>query len=224
MSGLPRNVIAIFVSGESALFTRPDHRRQRLSYPVIPPSAARGLLEQIVFDHAFWWKIHRIDLCSPILLRSEARQEIHFDDSQHLEEICLRESVIVESPAYVIYAEIAKKPGVTASYWAAKSDGFWHESTRRIERGQAWATPYFGMRENAVSTWRLATSADEPVPIDMDLTLPIRIFDEVPFEENRALRHEGGAAKQGTLNPLFVPLRMRQGRMPITAQSVTWTV
>lgn len=136
----------------------------------MPPSAARELLEQIVFDHAFWWKIHRVDVCSPVVLRSEARQEIHFDDPGKLEEICLRESVIVESPAYVIYAEIARKPGVSEGYWASKSDGFWHESNRRIERGQAWGTPFFGMREHAVSSWRLAASTDRPVEIDMDIT------------------------------------------------------
>jgi CRISPR-associated protein Cas5d len=224
MSGLPKNVLGVFVSGDSALFTRPDHRRQRLSYPVMPPSAARGLLEQIVFDHAFWWKIHRIDLCSPLLLRSEARQEIHFDDPGKLEEICLRESVIVESPSYVVYAEIARKPGVSDGYWNAKSDGFWHESKRRIERGQAWGTPFFGTREHGVACWRPASAEDVPVAVDIDLTLPIRIFDEVPFDESRPLRHQGGIAGHGELNPLLVPLRVRGGRMPITAQSVKWAL
>ena len=37
--------IAVKVWGEYALFTRPEFKSERVSYQVITPSAARGLLE-----------------------------------------------------------------------------------------------------------------------------------------------------------------------------------
>lgn len=39
--------------GELACFTRPEMKVERVSYPVITPSAARGLLEAILYKPQF---------------------------------------------------------------------------------------------------------------------------------------------------------------------------
>jgi CRISPR-associated protein Cas5d len=46
--------------GELACFTRPEMKVERVSYSVITPSAARGLLESIIFKPQFRWHIRRI--------------------------------------------------------------------------------------------------------------------------------------------------------------------
>lgn len=214
-------IIALHVSAASACFTRHDHTRQRLTYPVMPPTAARGLLETIVFDHRFWWKVHRIDVCSPIVFRTETRQEFNFGtEGGDSEKILLREGVLLESPAYVVFVEPIVKAGVTDK----NQTGVVAEARRKIERGQAWGTPYLGTREN-MADFRLASPEDGPYPVDMDLTLPIRLFDEVPFDPNAGQRHlTSQRAAVGSYNPVFVPLQVRAGRMSVTAESRGWTL
>jgi CRISPR-associated protein Cas5d len=43
-----------------ALFTRPEFGAERVSYPVMTPSAARGVLEAIFWKPEFTWKVHEI--------------------------------------------------------------------------------------------------------------------------------------------------------------------
>ena len=217
----PRSaIIALHVAAKSACFTRHDHTRQRLTYPVMPPTAARGLLEAIVFDHRFWWKVHRIDVCSPIVFRTETRQEFNFGPGADSTEILLREGVLLESPSYLVFAEPVVKAGVTDK----NQLGVLAEARRKIERGQAWGTPYLGMREH-MADFRLATPDDVPVPVDLDVTLPIRLFDEVPYDPAVGERHESARRAQvGLYNPIFVPLEVRGGRMPVTGESTTWTL
>jgi CRISPR-associated protein Cas5d len=46
--------------GDLACFTRPEMKVERVSYPVITPSAARGLLEAILYKPQFRWRVRRI--------------------------------------------------------------------------------------------------------------------------------------------------------------------
>ena len=56
---MPRGV-SVKVWGPFALFTRPEFAVERVSYDVIPPSAARGILEAIHWQSAIRWVIDRI--------------------------------------------------------------------------------------------------------------------------------------------------------------------
>ena len=49
--------IAVRVSGRYALFTRPEMKVERVSYDVITPSAARGMIEAIYWKPAIRWVI-----------------------------------------------------------------------------------------------------------------------------------------------------------------------
>jgi CRISPR-associated protein Cas5d len=46
--------------GPLACFTRPELKVERVSYPVMTPSAARGVLEAVLWKPAIAWRIHRI--------------------------------------------------------------------------------------------------------------------------------------------------------------------
>src|SRR5260370_8814115 len=62
--------------GEFACFTRPEMKVERVSYPVMTPSAARGLLEAILYKPQFRWRIHRVAVRKPIRFLSVRRNEL----------------------------------------------------------------------------------------------------------------------------------------------------
>lgn len=58
--------IQVEVWGDYACFTRPEMKTERVSYDVMTPSAARGLLESVYWHPGLRWMIDRIRVCSPI--------------------------------------------------------------------------------------------------------------------------------------------------------------
>jgi len=57
--------VSLKVWGEFALFTRPELKVERLSYPFMTPSAARGVLDAILFKPQMRWNIRRITAIEP---------------------------------------------------------------------------------------------------------------------------------------------------------------
>src|SRR5579864_9242909 len=68
--------LALRVSGALACFTRPELKVERVSYPVMTPSAARGVLEAIVWKPAIRWRVERIKVLSPIVFTAFRRNEV----------------------------------------------------------------------------------------------------------------------------------------------------
>ncbi|WP_029009609.1 type I-C CRISPR-associated protein Cas5c [Azospirillum halopraeferens] len=68
--------IKLRVSGPRACFTRPEMKVERVSYDVITPSAARGILEAIHWKPAIRWAIDRIHVLAPIRFQSIRRNEV----------------------------------------------------------------------------------------------------------------------------------------------------
>ena len=68
--------IRVEVWGDYALFTRPEMKTERISYDVMTPSAARGLLESIYWHPGMKWCIDRIHVCSPIRFTNIRRNEV----------------------------------------------------------------------------------------------------------------------------------------------------
>lgn len=64
------------VWGDFACFTRPEMKVERVSYDVMTPSAARGILEAILWKPAIRWHVHRIDVLNPIRWTSVRRNEV----------------------------------------------------------------------------------------------------------------------------------------------------
>lgn len=61
---MPSSVF-IKVWGEFALFTRPELKVERLSYPFMTPSAARGVLDAILYKPQMCWNVRRITALRP---------------------------------------------------------------------------------------------------------------------------------------------------------------
>src|ERR1700744_4524328 len=64
------------VSGPRAVFTRPELKAERFTYPVMTPSAARGVLEAVLWKPAIRWRVERIKVLAPIVFTNFRRNEV----------------------------------------------------------------------------------------------------------------------------------------------------
>lgn len=160
--------IQVEVWGEYACFSRPEMKTERVSYDVITPSAARGLLESIYWHPGLKWVIDRIHVCSPIRFTNIRRNEVKDIISARnvrtvmgngkgelylatTESIQQRAAMVLRNVHYVIEAHF----DMTSN--AAPSDNpgkFQDIIKRRLERGQCYSMPYFGTREFPASFQR----------------------------------------------------------------------
>src|SRR5881397_378094 len=69
--------LAVKVWGEYACFTRPEMKVERVTYPVMTPSAARGVLEAIFWKPQFRWLVREIAVLRPIAYFSLVRNEVN---------------------------------------------------------------------------------------------------------------------------------------------------
>ncbi len=68
--------VQLHVWGDYACFTRPEMKAERVSYDVITPSAARGILEAIYWKPDIRWVIDRIQVLKPIRFENLRRNEV----------------------------------------------------------------------------------------------------------------------------------------------------
>lgn len=68
--------IKLHIGGDFACFTRPEMKVERVSYDVITPSAARGILEAIYWKPQIRWVIDRIHVLNPIRFTNIRRNEV----------------------------------------------------------------------------------------------------------------------------------------------------
>lgn len=153
--------IRVEVWGDYALFTRPEMKTERVSYDVMTPSAARGLLESIYWHPGMKWCIDRIHVCSPIRFTNIRRNEVKDTISARKvktvmekgqgelylatpESIQQRAAMVLRDVHYVIDAHFDLTENVAPGDNAGK---FQDIIKRRLERGQCYSMPYFGTRE-----------------------------------------------------------------------------
>lgn len=154
--------IQIEVWGDYACFSRPELKTERVSYDVMTPSAARGLIESIFWHPGLVYRIDRIYLLNPIRFTNIRRNEVKdvLSCSNALEaansgtvvalyarrekETQQRAAMILQDVHYVIEAHF------DMTERAAPSDNpgkFQAMLRRRLEKGQAYSQPYLGCRE-----------------------------------------------------------------------------
>ncbi|MFE1598064.1 type I-C CRISPR-associated protein Cas5c [Methylobacterium sp. ID0610] len=68
--------VRLKVWGDRACFTRPEMKVERVSYDVITPSAARGILEAILWKPQIRWVVDRIHVLKPVRFQSFRRNEV----------------------------------------------------------------------------------------------------------------------------------------------------
>jgi CRISPR-associated protein Cas5d len=69
--------LMVKVWADYACFTRPEFGAERVSYSVMTPSAAKGVLEAVFWKPEFCWKVREIEVLKPIQHFSIVRNEIN---------------------------------------------------------------------------------------------------------------------------------------------------
>lgn len=153
--------ISLEVWGDYACFTQAAFKTERVSYPVMTPSAARGLLESIFWHPGMRWSVDRIRVCAPIrfinLRRNEVKStanarsartvmergagELYLATSQDIQQ---RAAMLLRDVRYVIDAHFELTDRAAPSDNAGK---FQDIIKRRVQQGQFYHQPYFGCRE-----------------------------------------------------------------------------
>ncbi len=137
--------------GPVACFTRPEMKAERVSYEVMTPSAARGVLEAILWKPAIRWHIHEIAALAPVRWTSFRRNEVNSRavvgrrDYAADEDRAQRNTVALRDVDYVINASFTLVPGRTGAEDNVRK--FEEMFERRLERGQFFHAPYLGCRE-----------------------------------------------------------------------------
>ena len=186
--------IRLEVWGEYGLFSRPELKVERMSYDVITPSAARGIMESIFWHPGLRYVIDKIYVLSNIqyanIRRNEVKSKIlsskvktamqsgRIDDLyiNTKEDIVQRAALVLKNPHYVIESHFDMTDKANASDNPGK---FQDIIKRRISKGQCFHTPYFGCREFPVK-YRLYDFDDVPTVYDeevKDLGLMLYDFD-----------------------------------------------
>ena len=70
-------MLELKVWGDYACFTRPENKVERVSYDVMTPSAARGVLEGVFWKPEFEWRVREIHVLKPIRRFSILRNEVN---------------------------------------------------------------------------------------------------------------------------------------------------
>ncbi len=154
--------IKLKVWGDYALFSRPEMKVERVSYDVITPSAARGILEAVHWKPAIRWVVDRIHVLNPVVFDSVRRNEVSCKASARnagaamkngtplhilVEDVRQqRAALVLRNVAYIIEAhfELTDQRGPDDNV-GKHLDIF----NRRARIGQCFQRPYLGCREFA---------------------------------------------------------------------------
>lgn len=173
--------IRLKVWGNHGCFTRPEMKVERVSYDVMTPSAARGILEAIHWKPAIRWVVDAIHVLEPVRFQSIRRNEVgHKAPAGKIksamkrgdlaglqvlvdEDRQQRAATVLVKPAYVIEAhfELTKKAGPEENE-GKHLDIF----NRRAGRGQCFHQPCLGTREFAAAFELIPPDAPLPPTIE----------------------------------------------------------
>ncbi len=213
--------ITLHVSGDYALFSRPEMKVERVSYDVITPSAARGILEAIYWKPQIRHMIDEIHVLKPIRFTNIRRNEVsskvsvkgksgvsaamkdnslrpHMDVTAQRQQ---RASLILKDVSYIIKSHIQ----VLDDQPIGKHlDMF----KRRARKGQHFHQPYFGCREFPVRYTLIEDEKDLPLSelpaSDSNKDLGFMLHD-IEFDQDRQTK------KVKHTTPHFFRAQMNEG-------------
>lgn len=196
--------VKLKVWGDYACFTRPEMKVERVSYDVMTPSAARGILEAIHWKPAIEWKIDKIRVINEIKFDNIRRNELAGKASVKKacqiieEERQQRASIVLKNVEYVIEAYFEMTPQAGAEDNEAKHLDI---ARRRIRQGQYFHQPYFGCREFPVNFELIEDDSQMPESFykGQEIKLGYMLWD-IDFKNNMIPRFFRAEMKDGIIN------------------------
>ncbi|MDD5676428.1 MAG: type I-C CRISPR-associated protein Cas5c [Kiritimatiellae bacterium] len=231
------------VWGDIGCFTRPEMKVERVSYPVITPSAARGVLEAILYMPQFRWEVQRIAVKRAIKFISFRRNEVKsklpvraaaswmrgappeplFADEDRTQ----RNTLALRDVEYVIEAkmeltELVNRPQCKPRR-ADEPEGKnnigkylgWFE--RRASKGQCFAQPCLGCREFP-AFFDFATKEDMIVSpgINANQDLGLMLYDVFDLD----VMHPVGKVENTEAKITFFPASLKDGILTVPEWSL----
>lgn len=212
--------VKLRVWGKYALFSRPEMSSERVSYDVMTPSAARGILEAIHWKPAIEWRVDKIHVINEIkfdnIRRNELKNKISEDNvkkAMNGSQIVLcqlindgderqqRASMILKDVEYVLEAHFE----MTSQAGKDDNEGkHIDEFRRRARKGQFFHQPYFGCREFPVNFELIEDDNKMPkseyikekYPEEIDLGY---MLWDIDFKNNKMSKFFKAKMKQGTI-------------------------
>ena len=185
------NSVMLEVWGEYACFSRPEMKVERVSYDVMTPSAARGILDAIFWHPGIRWIVDSIRVCAPISFINVRRNEVgekansraarsvmesgvgtlYLDTKQC---VIQRSSMILKDVHYVIEAHFELTDKMNSSDNVYK---FIAMTNRRINKGQFYHKPCFGCREFPVNYQKCESVPECPESLKGERDLGWILYD-----------------------------------------------
>lgn len=169
-----KEVVRVKVMGDFACFTRPDLKVERMTYPCMTPSAARGILDSILWKPEFQWYVRKIIILNPIKFISVKRNEINAKQGRSPllieDRRAQRNSILLKDVAYIIEASVHQEEKSENNPPKKYVEMF----RRRVRKGQCWRRPYLGTRE--FSAEFLEPDGSE-IPLDETIPIGSMLFD-----------------------------------------------
>lgn len=198
--------IKLKVWGAYACFTRPEMKVERVSYDVMTPSAARGILEAIYWKPAIAWAVDRIHVLKPIRFDNIRRNELAgkvplgtvkraMNDGCSPIEVFIeddrqqRAAMVLRDVAYIIEAHF-DFTGSEDNNPSKHKEMF----DRRASKGQCFHQPYLGCREFPASFALIEDITKSQLTGKQDLGW---MLHDIDFKNNmeakffRAVMHNG---------------------------------
>lgn len=224
--------LEVKVWGDFACFTRPEFGVERVSYEVMTPSAARGILEAIFWKPEFRWLVREVSVLKPIrhysilrnemnhvqtLSRAKSDEPYYADSSNDLygKNRAQRHTLCLRDVAYIIRADIELKEHAN-DHPAKYRDQF----RRRVKRGQCFTQPYLGTREFSAAFSPLEGD-EEPIEKGEEHGLGLMLFD-INFEPKKkgavSFASHGSGGREivsADAQPVFFQARLRDGVLKV---------
>lgn len=205
--------VRLKVWGDYACFTRPEMKVERVSYDVMTPSAARGILESIHWKPAIRWVVDRIHVLNEIrfdnIRRNEVENKIPVSAVKSAmngkgaalaqvvtEKRQQRATMLLKNPAYVIEAHF-EMTGLRGE--ADTPEKHYNIFLRRARQGQCFHRPYLGCREFAAHFAYI--EEDDPLPPSFYKGQPDRdlgwMLHDIDFENGMTPRFFRATMRDG---------------------------
>lgn len=144
--------LVVQVRGDAALFSRPELKVERVTYPVMTPTAARGVLEAIFWKPQMSYRVVAIEVLKPIrqftVRRNETHQVVSLSGALRGDRVDTasardqRNAVCLRDVAYRIHAHVSIAPNANKNAAAYRA-----QFRRRVTRGACFQQPFLGTRE-----------------------------------------------------------------------------
>jgi CRISPR-associated protein Cas5d len=214
--------IVIRVRGEYALFTRPEMKVERVSYEVITPSAARGIIEAVYWKPAIRWVIDKIHVLNEVEFTNIRRNEVSEKAPERTVKRLMkgsnepfyiasndarqqRAALVLKNVDYVIEAHFEINPDKAGPEDTEAKH--YNVALRRFRKGQYFSAPCLGTREFGA---RVELIEDGQIPaskLSGEKELGWMLYD-LDFSDPE------------NIVPKFFKAEMRDGMLDLTAVSL----